>query len=418
MKKRNLFLILIMLLAFIFVAGCSSVPKEKDIKEDLIHCADKKLLSDGETLESVEITDRTTDKKQKMDSILCEVTTHKGDVSYEKGVKITYYKYDKGWEIGNITVSDSDSWLVKPLKGVSDATIKDKLTEQTVKVDGEDWRIESGEIKNLTVDDRKTDLENKKDEVSITVTLDSGIEKATGTLTADFEFDNSWKLVSCQSNNDFKVSTEQGKAMNMTEDSLLALLSEQPLSFDKNSAHKQDITITKDGVSDFKIDSQKVSDKGTLQEYESSCKFTKSNAVFNVTFTTQCSYENEWTSTIMDSNLQLESVDWAGKWTGRYLDAPYSGNVVLELAVNGNQVTGTYSYTPDTINTFSGAGSYNVSGTINEGTLNINLTAGDWITKPNHALSYEKQDINAYLNINDGTIEGQGHNGDTFTMSK
>lgn len=99
MKKKKNLLFAGISLAFVLMAGCSSAPKEDEIKDDLAKCADQQLLSDGEVLDSIEITDRNTDKKQKIDSILCEVTTHKGDVSYEKGVEITYYKYDKNWEL-------------------------------------------------------------------------------------------------------------------------------------------------------------------------------------------------------------------------------------------------------------------------------------------------------------------------------
>lgn len=91
MKKRNLLLMVMVAMALVFVAGCSSAPKEDEIKDDLISCGDDQLLRDGETLDSIEITDRTTDKKNKTDSILCVVTTHKDDISYEKGVQVTYY---------------------------------------------------------------------------------------------------------------------------------------------------------------------------------------------------------------------------------------------------------------------------------------------------------------------------------------
>ena len=61
MKKRNLLLMVMVAMALVFVAGCSSAPKEDEIKDDLISCGDDQLLRDGETLDSIEITDRTTD---------------------------------------------------------------------------------------------------------------------------------------------------------------------------------------------------------------------------------------------------------------------------------------------------------------------------------------------------------------------
>lgn len=53
------------------------------------------------------------------------------------------------------------------------------------------------------------------------------MEKATGTLTADFEFDKSWELVSCKANDDFEVVVNETKALNMTEDDLTGLLANE-----------------------------------------------------------------------------------------------------------------------------------------------------------------------------------------------
>lgn len=418
MKKKKILLFAGISLAFVLMAGCSSAPKEDEIKDDLAKCADKQLLSEGEVLDSIEITDRNTDKKQKTDSILCEVTTHKGDVSYEKGVEITYYKYDKNWELGNISVSDEDSWLMKPLKGVDAEVIADALVSERIMIDGQNWDIETGEIKNVTVDNRKSDLENNKEEISLTLTLDSGVEEAKGTLTADFEFDKNWEMVSCNPNDDFKVTPNQNKTLNLTEDDLIGLLSEQIFDYDENGIGKQEISVTKDQVSDFKIDNQKTINKGKYQEYQCSCTFSKANAVFGIEFTVESQYDSEWSSVVTSKKLQVESVDWAGKWTGRYNNVPYSGDVVLELNVDGDQVTGTYTYTPDVLHEFSEGGSYNVSGTVDGRTLSLRLSAGDWIKKPKRESSYLKQDIIISPNVNENQVKGQGHDSSPITLNK
>lgn len=345
MKKKKNLLFAGISLAFVLMAGCSSAPKEDEIKDDLAKCADQQLLSDGEVLDSIEITDRNTDKKQKIDSILCEVTTHKGDVSYEKGVEITYYKYDKNWELGNISVSDEDSWLMKPLKGVDAEVIADALVSERIMIDGQNWDIETGEIKNVTVDNRKSDLENNKEEVSLTLTLDSGVEEAKGTLTADFEFDKNWEMVSCNPNDDFKVTPNLNKTLNLTEDDLIGLLSEQIFDYDENGIGKQEISVTKDQVSDFKIDNQKTINKGKYQEYQCSCTFSKANAVFGIEFTVESQYDSEWSSVVTSKKLQVESVDWAGKWTGRYNNVPYSGDAgFIRRVTNVSKKNDVYVY--------------------------------------------------------------------------
>ena len=422
MKKRNLLLMVMVAMALVFVAGCSSAPKEDEIKDDLISCGDDQLLRDGETLDSIEITDRTTDKKNKTDSILCVVTTHKDDISYEKGVQVTYYKYDKDWEIGNISVSDANSWLMKPLKGVDDETITDELVNQRIRVDGQDWDIEASDISKITVDERNSDLENNKDEVSVTITLDSGVEKATGTLTADFEFDKSWELVSCKANDDFEVVVNETKALNMTEDDLTGLLANETFTLRDSHTTDQEVTVTRDQISDFKINSQNVINKGKNQKYECSCTFTKVNTVCDVQFTVEHTSANEtgWNSVVSSKKIQVKSVDWAGKWIGRYLAVPYAGDAVLELNVNGNQVTGTYTYTPDVLNQFSEAGSYNVSGTIEENSLTLRLAAGDWINKPSKIKEWSstKQDVIVSINLNENQMEGSGHDCNSIALNR
>ena len=54
-----------MALMLISSAGCSSVPKEKEIKEDLENYSEKNFLSDGEVIDEVKIEDRDTNKKEK-----------------------------------------------------------------------------------------------------------------------------------------------------------------------------------------------------------------------------------------------------------------------------------------------------------------------------------------------------------------
>ena len=421
MKKRNLLLMVMVAMALVFVAGCSSAPKEDEIKDDLISCGDDQLLRDGETLDSIEITDRTTDKKNKTDSILCVVTTHKDDISYEKGVQVTYYKYDKDWEIGNISVSDANSWLMKPLKGVDDETITDELENQRIRVDGQDLDIEASDISKITVDERNSDLENNKDEVSVTITLDSGVEKATGTLTADFEFDKSWELVSCKANDDFEVVVNETKALNMTEDDLTGLLANETFTLRDSHTTDQEVTVTRDQISDFKINSQNVINKGKNQKYECSCTYKKENTVSDVKITDENTYENEtgWNSVVSSKKIQVKSVDWAGKWIGRYLAVPYAGDAVLELNVNGNQVTGTYTYTPDVLNQFSEAGSYNVSGSIEENSLTLRLAAGDWINKPSKIKEWSstKQDVIVSINLNENQMEGSGHDCNSIALN-
>ena len=140
-----------MALMLISSAGCSSVPKEKEIKEDLENYSEKNFLSDGEVIDEVKIEDRDTNKKEKYDNVLCTVVTEKNNISYEKEVNLTYQKYEKDWELKDLSVNDSDAWVVKPLKGIAEKDIPSTLVAEKVDVEGETWNIEDGEVKKISM---------------------------------------------------------------------------------------------------------------------------------------------------------------------------------------------------------------------------------------------------------------------------
>lgn len=62
--------------------------------------------------------------------------------------------------------------------------------------------------------------------------------------------------------------------------------------------------------------------------------------------------------------------------------------------------------------------SYNVSGTFEEDTMQLTLTAGDWISKPDKPLSIEKQDVTVRYYIDDSKLKGTGQSGYPFEVSK
>ena len=189
-----------MALMLISSAGCSSVPKEKEIKEDLENYSEKNFLSDGEVIDEVKIEDRDTNKKEKYDNVLCTVVTEKNNISYEKEVNLTYQKYEKDWELKDLSVNDSDAWVVKPLKGIAEKDIPSTLVAEKVDVEGETWNIEDGEVKKISIKKQETDLKEKTDKITMEIVLDSGVEQATGTVVAEYEFEKEWKLDSVSEN--------------------------------------------------------------------------------------------------------------------------------------------------------------------------------------------------------------------------
>ena len=224
--KRKWTLLFMTMAIMLCIMGCSSVPKEKDIKEDIIKASSStpNLLSKGEKITDFEIKDRETDKKQKYDHAICEVVTEKENVSYTKEVEVTYYKYDKGWSLSDISVNDSKEWTIAPTKGVNKKQIIASLVSRDVKTDGGAWTIEDGEISDVTIKQQDTDIAKGTDKVTVKVNLKGMVESATGIVKAEYTFDKEWKLKNIENQNDFKVKDDPNKALKIDETGLIQAL--------------------------------------------------------------------------------------------------------------------------------------------------------------------------------------------------
>lgn len=185
--------------------------KDSEVKEDL-QTFGNGIIEENETVQKVKITNRETNQKEKSDKVLASVQTEKDGVSYEKKMTLYYHKYDKGWELEYVETNAEQEWIVKPLEGVSEEKIEATLPDEYVTVDGESWSIDGWAEYQLSVKDHKTDLEKGTDTVTVEVTLDGDVEKATGTITADYEFSvDSWKLVSITEPEEMKVEIKSEK---------------------------------------------------------------------------------------------------------------------------------------------------------------------------------------------------------------
>lgn len=103
MKRKFIIFWTMIMALFLMLTACSgSVPKDSDVEEDIRTFGKGKILEENETITKIEIKNRDTDKKQKTDKVLTNITTEKDDVSYEKKVTLTYHKYNNGWEVQDI----------------------------------------------------------------------------------------------------------------------------------------------------------------------------------------------------------------------------------------------------------------------------------------------------------------------------
>lgn len=418
--RRKYLMILPMALLMTLFTGCSNVANEKQIKTDLEQYEETDVIKDDEKIEEIAIDKRQTDEDKKTDTVWCTITTQDSEISYQKECVLTYnLDKQKKWTLADVDVNDSDEWVKEPLKGIDEEAISLSLNEETVNVDDTEWYIEESEIKKISIDKQDTDIEQKKDTVLVSLTLESPVQKAEGQLEISYHFEDEWEIDSLTEKKSFTAQDIEGTALNATEKSLTEELVQSEIKLDNDESN---ISIEKENISNFKIVNENTEDKGTFKTFECTATITKPTAVFQIAANIGYLYSEEegWTCQPVTIKSTLESLNIVGEWKGTYNGAPYSGEAVLNilsLDENGT-ITATYSYTPETTSDYSQPGSYNVSGKIDFETLHMDLEAGDWIAEPSKTLSVTKANIRANLYVNDSIIEGLGQEGNVFTLKR
>ena len=418
--RRKYLMILPMALLMTLFTGCSNVANEKQIKTDLEQYEETNVIKDNEKIEEIAIDKRQTDENKKTDTVWCTITTQDSEISYQKECVLTYnLDKQKKWTLADVDVNDSDEWVKEPLKGIDEEAISLSLNDETVKVDDTEWYIEESEIKKISIDKQDTDIEQKKDTVLVSLTLESPVQKAEGQLEISYHFEDDWEIDSLAEKKSFTAQDIEGTALNATEKSLTEELVQSEIKLDNDESN---ISIEKENISNFKIVNKNTEDKGTFKTFECTATITKPTAVFQIEANIGYLYSEEegWTCQPVTIKSTLESLNIVGEWKGTYNGAPYSGEAVLNilsLDKNGTKPA-TYSYTPETTSDYSQPGSYNVSGKIDFETLHMDLEAGDWIAEPSKTLSVTKANIRANLYVNDSIIEGLGQEGNVFTLKR
>ncbi len=427
MKKRG-YILLIMLFAMLLLVGCNNVADTEQIQSDLANYSRADFLRDGEIVKGVEITKRETEKKKNLDVVSCTVTTEDEKCAYQKEMVLTYtYDDNNGWVLDYVTVNDADKWKITPLSGVTEKDITASLKGTTVTADGEKWNITKDNISGISIAEHVTDIEGKTDTVTLTLKLDDLVEEATGQLILNYVFEKKWKLDSVSGDDAFVVQVKPGLGLDAAEETLISELSGMEFEYGMRKDDRfyfksdvQTIKINENEISDFVIKDHEISSKGTRHKFTCTFSLTKNHATFDIEAILQYFYSSSdgWRLQPITITPECVSVNIEGEWNGQYNDAPYRGNAVLAITSieEDGTIVGTYSYTPDVISKHSEPGSYEVSGKIDLITMQLNLTAGEWINKPVRS-ALIKQDIRARLVVEDSHIEGVGQKGKPFKVT-
>ena len=258
-----------LVMSMLSLSACGQkVADEEQIKQELEENTEFQFLREGEQIEEVVIEKRQTEKEQKIDTVWCTVVTSDTEVSCQKNVILSYGLYDKtGWLLDDIEVESKDKWIMTPLKGIAESSLSDLLSGQVINIDNEEWSIAQENLVNVKMEEQETDLEQKTDRITISLTLDDKLERAEGKIEVLFIFDREWKFDSIISKDDFTVSMKEEYAFNISEDDLVAKVIETELPVGET---KQTISVGEQEISDFKIEEQKAELKGSRQIYRCS----------------------------------------------------------------------------------------------------------------------------------------------------
>ncbi|MCM1386012.1 MAG: hypothetical protein NC231_01685 [Bacillus sp. (in: Bacteria)] len=388
------------------LAGCGAkVADEEKIQTDLTSYKQKDFLAADEKITEIVIDKRQTEKDDKIDTVWCSVQTEDARCAYEKDFTLTYSLYDEGgWILDEVDVNNRSEWVITPLTGVSNEEISASLSGINITADNESWYVTKDNIKAMSVNNQETNLENETDVVTVSLTVDDLVEEAKGELLIHYIFRNGgWVMDSMLGNENFTADMKTSAALSIDDTALFNAVNGQVFEYGS-----QEISVNKDEISDFMVKGQELSNKGTVQKYLCSCTLTKPCATFSLDIAVPYYYAEGWNEQSADITAKCTSVDIVGVWSGTTL-GDYNELNITEMDENGN-ISGSYVHRgPIKLDIYS----YYVTGAVKWDTLGIYLTVGDVIEE---AKEWKIKDINAYINIEDSTIEGTGY--EYFAVSR
>ena len=413
--KKTKICLLCILFMMIFSACGKEVADEEKIKADIENCAQKDIINESETIDSVAIEKRQTDKSNKLDKVWCKIVTKNADVSFEKEVVLEYGLYDKdGWLLDEIDVNPKNEWIIKPLRGTSKGEVLQAIKGQTVIVGTDTWIINDSNVIESNIDEQNTNLENKTDEILLSVTLEEDVERLLCNLTVEFTFDSKWKYYSMDVS-DSEVEVRSDISPIVDKEVIMNIIEAQEIVVGKGN-DTQKIKISSDEISDLTINGCLLENKGCTQKYD--CEFELSKPMAQIKMNTDIRYEyskeNGWKTTLESFNMDVTELKLLGTWKG---DGWRNHSIILTVTdwdIERNEIAALFEYIDNDYDKYSG--SYYVSGSIDLENMIMHLVAKDWKREPKAPHPIDKEDIWALVYMDNPKMVGKGQRGYPFEI--
>lgn len=410
MKKLRKFIQLMVLLAMTVVtcSACSKETKEESIKEDIIE-----VLKDTseESVDNIEIELRDIDKEAKTDTIYCKIDSNDGEKEYTKYYVALYILDEKeGWIFKDVTPDKEEQWYSVPLIGVDESFIEESINGKTIIIDDEGWYLDEENIGNIQIIEQNTQLEQKKDFVTVTVEILSDVLIAKGEMDFEYTYNEGWYLENFQISKPFISEYQSGREPEFTDDELMKDMSSVPLCVgSEENSSEQTINVVPDEISDFVVVNKIASDKGTLQSYI--CTFTINKPIAKIVVEAVLNYRydviNGWKmNDIAYSKTDICDVDLGelkGIWNGNMSEFALSYVMqAITLEITEASDDGTIMAK---INVPSEGRSCIVKGNVDVTNLSFILNFEEWINKPNRNASIYEPRLYGIIMLENSTIE-------------
>lgn len=411
MKKRIMLITTLAVCMFIFLTACSNqIDKStiiKDIEPDV-----SKVLSSDKKIDDIEILEYNTDDTKET-SISLKLKSSDEVAEYVDYFIATYYSSDDKWFFDNISQIDKDKSTAIPKKGVNEEIIISSLNGEHVTINDEKWEIKSNNIRNLSIESQNTNIDEKKDNVTVKLTLDDDVLEAEGTINISYIFDEKWEATTVSNEGEFKTTEKPECELKITDSDLISEIAKNEITLFSDTSNSQTVSMSESEISDFEVYKETSERRGTNRRYYCKGTLTKPNAIIQFDTQVYYVYEGRWLLQPKTIKAKLDSVSIEGEWNGTYNGVGSNkGKSSLKITevTEGGTIKGVYSYTPNTIDQYSKAGSYNVSGTIDMSNLLIKLTEDN--------TENVFTDISAILYIEESEIKGVGQEGCPFVVKK
>lgn len=398
-------------LYFIFA---NAEPSEEDINKSMSPMIQHEELK----IKDVDIKEVSVNEDKTFADVRCTLTLENEEVRKVQSYDIKYFRIGDGtWIMDRFDQYKREEWTAEPLKGVGVKTIKNSLSGQKIKIDGNNITVWSENVSDLVVDKQDTMLKECKDEVSFTYKINSKYASSAQKAKAIYVFDpdrGMWSLFNLIHDETSKVSLKEGFEFKRSNEEVKKDIYKSPIYW-KTRYGTQTVATNDNTMKNLKIEPEAFHWKTGLVTQKVAFDLVKRVATVHVDADIVYEYGSSgWQIKNIQYKPKVESVALKGKWMGHY--STWSGKPSLALTVNtqdaNGMLTAIFRFGPSANVPNYEPGSYSMVGGVEKESLTVTLRGNNWISKPR---GFRMVDLDGVLLIDEEKIADDDR---SFSVSK